>query len=219
VLQAMTGNSPYFGGTDTGHASWRAVLWNHWPSTGPTPYFTSAAEYDRAVAELVAAGVLLDEGMVYWYVRPSVTYPTVEVRVGDVCLTVAETILVAALVRGLVGTALTDIAAGRPPPPVRERLLAAAHWRAGLDGLEGESIDPVRGTLVPAWQLVDRLLWTVRAALARSGDLETVRHLVRRLRQTGSGAARQRQAYLARHDLRDVLEFVTEETVRAPALG
>jgi carboxylate-amine ligase len=217
VLQALTANSPFFAGRDTGYASWRSVLWRSWPSAGPTPFFGSVADFDRAVAELVAAGVLLDEGMVYWYVRPSARYPTVEVRVGDVCLTVSETLLVAALVRALVATALRDVHAGRRAPAVNERLLAAAHWRAGRDGLEGLAVDPVHGGLQPARRRLQELLWRVRPALIHAGDLALVRGVLDELSGGGSGAARQRRAYRRRRTMGDVLRTLEDETVRPPA--
>ena len=151
----MTVNSPFYHGRDTGHASWRAVLWSQWPSAGPAPHFEDAQDYERAVREMIACGAMLDDGMVYWYARPSTRYPTVEVRVGDVCLTVADAVLIAALVRGLVTALLRDDRA--PAPHVPHWLLAAAHWRASRDGLAAKLFDPQTGTEQPAWTLVDRL--------------------------------------------------------------
>ena len=100
LLLALTANSAVYRNADTGHASWRSVLWARWPSAGPPPHFDSADEYDAAVHLLVHSGVIRDNGMVYWDVRPSANFPTVEVRVADVPATVAETVLFAALVRG-----------------------------------------------------------------------------------------------------------------------
>jgi hypothetical protein len=68
VIRALTGNSPLFQGTDTGHASWRCLQLLHCPGVGPTPWFADA---DRTVADLITAGVMLDEAMVYWYARLS----------------------------------------------------------------------------------------------------------------------------------------------------
>ena len=79
VVQAITANSPLHDGRDTGHASWRSMQLERWPSIGPTPHFESAADYDATVADLSAAGIMLDAAMVYWYARPSATYPTVEI--------------------------------------------------------------------------------------------------------------------------------------------
>jgi len=211
TLQAMTANSPFSDGRDTGHASWRSVLWARWPSTGPTPYFRDHADYRRTVEQMIATGVMMDEGMVYWYARPSATYPTVEVRVGDVCPTPADTTLVAALIRGLVATILADVRDGRPAPEVPDGLLAAAHWRAAHDGLEGDGVDPVSGLVLPAWELVGRLVARVGPALAAHGDTATVDALLALMRERGSGAARQRRARQA-GGLRAVLALLAAQT-------
>ena len=109
-----------------------ASSWAHWPSAGPPPYFRDLREYETNVERMISTGVMLDEGMVYWYARPSARYPTVEVRVGDVCATTDDTVLVAALVRALVDTALDAIETGREAPRVPAGLLSAALWRAGF---------------------------------------------------------------------------------------
>lgn len=106
LLLAVTANSAVYRNTDTGYASWRSILWQRWPSAGPPPHFESADEYDAVVQLLLDSGAMLDDGMVYWDVRPSANFPTIEVRVADVPATVAESVLLAALVRGAVMTAL-----------------------------------------------------------------------------------------------------------------
>jgi glutamate---cysteine ligase / carboxylate-amine ligase len=211
VLQAMTANSPYSDGRDTGHASWRSVMWARWPSTGPTPHFRDLAHYEETVRRLVASGVMIDEGMIYWYARPSVNYPTVEVRVGDVCPTPDDVTVVAALIRSLVATLIDDIRDGRPAPDVPDALLAAAHWRAAHDGLEGDGVDAVGGAVRPAWELVEGLVDRVRPALDRHGDSALVDDLLARLRALGTGAERQRRAR-REGGLREVLALLTRQT-------
>jgi carboxylate-amine ligase len=213
VLQAMTANSPYFGGRDTRYASWRAVLWSRWPSTGPAPYLDDLDEYEYRVRELTRSGAILDEGMVYWYSRPSTRYPTVEVRIGDVCLTVADTILVAGLVRALVTTVLEDVRCGVPPLRPAPDVLVAAHWRAARDGLEDSLYDPGGNVELPAWELVDRLVCKVRPALESAGDVACIEAGLSWLRHTGTGAARQRRRYAQTGDLRDVVRYLAEQTV------
>ncbi|PZF95122.1 carboxylate-amine ligase [Micromonospora deserti] len=213
VVQAITANSPLHDGRDTGHASWRSMQLQRWPSIGPTPHFESAADYDRTVADLIAAGVMLDAGMVYWYARPSVTYPTVEIRVGDVCPTVDDTVLVAGLVRALVATMVDQVRVGVLAPRIRGCLVAAAHWRAAHDGLDGDLIDLRAGGARPAWDLVDELLATVTPALVRHGDLHHVRDQLTRLRRDGNGATRQRRVMTETGgDIRAVLDHLTAQT-------
>ncbi|WP_196442356.1 glutamate--cysteine ligase [Planomonospora sp. ID67723] len=218
VLQALTANSPIAEGTDTGYASWRAVLWSRWPSAGPPPCFSSAEHYDAVVEALLDSGVIMDRGMIYWYVRPSHHLPTLEFRTADTCATADEAVALAGLVRALAATALVDVRKGLPPPEVDQSLLEAAYWRAAHDGLEGEGVDLLTGRRAPMWKLVGALLRWVRSALEESGDLLLVTDLLNRLRRRGSGAARQRAAFRVRHDVRDVARLLAEQTWETPEL-
>ncbi|MFI5842822.1 glutamate--cysteine ligase [Catenuloplanes sp. NPDC051500] len=212
VLHAVTANSPFYRGIDTGYASWRSVMWERWPSVGPTPHLDSYAHYRHLLDDLIASGAVLDDAMLYWYARVSAKYPTVEIRVGDVCPSLDDTMLVAALVRALVGTAIVDIEAGLPAPAVSQQLLAAAHWRASHDGLEGLAVDLVNQRPRPAWHLLRRLVDLVRPQLERHGDLEITTVLLSRLRSHGTGAARQRAAFAKNGALDDVLTLLTTAT-------
>jgi glutamate---cysteine ligase / carboxylate-amine ligase len=212
VLAALTGNSPLFSGSDTRHASWRSVQLRRWPTVGPTPSFCCAAEYDRTVADVVASGTLVDEAMVYWYARLSPVHPTVEIRVGDVCPTADDTVLVAALVRAAVATAITDIRAGRPAPHVRDCVLTAAHWRSARDGLGETLIDLRLGRERPAWDQVGEFFAVLSPALLHSGDLERVVEGLARLRRCGDGATRQREIYRRTGNIPAMLDVLADET-------
>ncbi|MFI5832611.1 glutamate--cysteine ligase [Micromonospora sp. NPDC051300] len=212
ILQAVTTNSPFSRGEDTGYASWRSIEWERWPSVAPTPFLESHEHYQRLIRQLIASGVMLDEGMLYWYARLSAKYPTVELRIGDVCPSVDDAVLVAALVRGLVATALTDVEAGRRAVNTDHHLLVAAHWRAAHDGLEGQGVDLTDGELRPAWELLDRLVDRIRPELDRHGDLDRVTELLGGLRRHGSGAARQREVFARTGKLVDVVADVARQT-------
>ncbi|MEV0135791.1 glutamate--cysteine ligase [Dactylosporangium sp. NPDC050688] len=211
LVQAMTANSVYHAGADTHHASWRSIQLERWPSLAPAPYLNSVAHYERTVAELVGSGVMLDDSMVLWWVRPSKRYPTVEIRVADVCPTAADAVLVAGLARALVGTVLEDIAAGRPAVRPPEHLLRAAHWNAAHQGLAGTLMDLRGRRAVPAWDMVDLLADTVAPALRRHGDHTLVTAELARLRAEGTGADRQRRA----GDLPAAMRKLADLTVRA----
>ncbi len=213
VVQALTVNSPLFDGVDTGHASWRSMQLERWPSLGPSPLLASGEEYDRTIRTLVASGTMLDESMVLWYARPSATWPTVEVRVGDVCLSVEDTVLVAGLIRGLVATAVDRISAGRPAPDVPDYIVRAAHWNAAHDGLAGTLLDPRQGVARPAWDLVEDLVATVAPALESHGDLAEVRAGLARLRRDGTAAERQRAIFRRTGDIRATLTELARLTV------
>ena len=212
IFQAATVNSPLFGGRDSGYASWRSMLWERWPTVGPTPYLESFEQYETLVSDLVASGAMLDEGMLYWYARLSARYPTVEIRMGDVCPTLDITMLLAAMARALVATLLRDIDAGYAAPNVPHPLLMAAHWRAAHDGLEGVNIDMATREPRSAWRLMRQLFDYVRPELERHGDLETVTMLMGRLRAEGTGAARQRALLAQRGSVADVVDWLAAAT-------
>jgi carboxylate-amine ligase len=214
LLLALTANSAVYRNTDTGYASWRSVLWARWPSAGPPPEFDSVDEYDAVVHMLQHAGAILDDGMVYWDVRPSANFPTIEVRVADVPATVAETVLLAALVRAAVMTALDDEAHREPMPTLTPHALRAAYWRAARDGLDGEALDLVEShESAPARTLLGRMVEHVRPALEAVGDYELVTGELDRIAGQGNGAMRQRRAWQRRHDVDDVIAEAAAATL------
>lgn len=214
LLLAVTANSAIYRNTDTGYASWRSVLWQRWPSAGPPPQLDSADEYDAVVRMLLDSGAMLDDGMVYWDVRPSANFPTIEVRVADVPATVAETVLLAALARGCVMTALDDERRGDTVAPLAPHALRAAYWKSAREGLEGNAIDLTEThASVPAVDLLDGLIDRVRPALEAVGDYDMVRAELSRIAEHGNGAMRQRRAWQRRHEIGDVLAEAAAATV------
>lgn len=213
-LLALTANSAIYRSADTGHASWRSVLWSRWPSAGPPPHFESAAEYDATVAMMQDAGAMIDEGQVYWDVRPSADYPTVEVRVSDVPATVEETTVYAAIVRALVMTVLDEERQGQPCTPLTPHALRVAYWKAARDGLAGEVVDLTGGhAAVPVARALEDMVERVRPALVAAGDDELVGEALTRVLDDGNGATRQRAAWERRHDVADVLAESASATV------
>jgi carboxylate-amine ligase len=165
VLTAIATNSPFWNGVDTGYAGYRTQAWSRWPGSGPTEIFGSAAAYHATVAQMAATGALLDEAMVYFDARLSRRYPTVEVRVADVCLDVDDAVLVAALARALVDAAAEQWRAAVPPVPVSAGMLRLASWRASRFGLDEALVHPSDPQLRSAAAVVEALLDHVRPAL------------------------------------------------------
>ncbi|MFG2951886.1 glutamate--cysteine ligase 2 [Streptomyces adustus] len=205
VLGALSANSPFWQGRDTGYAAYRARVWQRWPSAGPTELFGSAERYHRSVTDMVASGVILDEGMVYFDARLSAVYPTVEIRVADVCLRAETGVLVAALARGLVETAARDWRAGVPPPDHGVSLLRLAGWQAAKSGLERDLLDPVTMRPRPAVEVVRSLVEHIGDALDASGDAALVEAALAGLLRRGNGAQEQRQCMMRTGSLRDLV--------------
>ncbi|WP_374613175.1 glutamate--cysteine ligase [Gordonia sp. (in: high G+C Gram-positive bacteria)] len=198
ILLALSANSAIYRDADSGHASWRSVLWSRWPAAGPPPHLRSAEHFAETVELLVATGTILDPHMLYWDARPSDHLPTVEVRVGDVQMRVEETQTFATLVRAAVMTALDDLRAGDrrfPAADLDPALLSAAYWIAAHDGVDGRALDPTTGALVPVWTRVEQLLTVLAPALDRLGERDGVMQVLDRLRLQGNGASRQRRLF------------------------
>ncbi|OBI17980.1 MULTISPECIES: glutamate--cysteine ligase [unclassified Mycobacterium] len=209
-LLALSANSAVYRCADSGYASWRSVLWRRWPVAGPPPFFPSPDDYDRTVRMLIDSEVILDQKMVYWDVRPSENFPTIEVRVADVPATVAETVLLATLVRAAVMTALEADGPGRLPPAA----LRAAYWKAAHDGLAGRTLDLVHGRgAVPAREQLGALVRRVRAALESLGEYDRVVAELDRVAEQGNGAMRQLRAWRRRGEVMDVIEEAAVATL------
>jgi glutamate---cysteine ligase / carboxylate-amine ligase len=214
VLAALTVNSPYWLGGDTGYASYRTEIWNRWPTAGMPQAFASRAEYDALVSTLVATGSVREPTKLYWDVRPSTKQETLEFRVADVCMGVDEAVMVAGLVRGLAVTCHQAAVAGDPEPEPRPELLRAAKWRAARHGLAANLVDVLGRRALPATEVVELFLAEIRPGLEAGGDLEEVSELVRATIARGTGAARQREAFQRGGSLESVVDLVISETAR-----
>ena len=211
VLLALSASSPFWLGSDTGYASWRTLLWQRWPTTGPAGSFASAAEYDSTIADLVRSGVISDTGMVYYDVRPSAHLQTLELRICDACPRAETVVMIAGLFRALVMDACADVASGTEPPRRGQEWLRAATWRAARSGLEGDLVDPATGLPVPAPRVVRSLLTRLRPALEEAGDWDVVVELAEAALGRGSAAHRLRRLAL-RDGRRAAVDLLVAET-------
>ena len=211
-LLALSANSPFWLGEDTGYASYRTQVWGRLPTAGPPAPFSSLAEHDALVRTLVETGSVLDTASVYWDVRLQEKLDTVEVRVSDVCSRVDEAVMLTGLSRALVRSCRERAERGEPYPSVRPELLRAAHWRASRHGLDAELVDVEAGRAVPAREVIEKVLAFARPALEEDGDWEEVAALVRETLERGNGASRQRRAYERAGRLEDVVDMLIKET-------
>ncbi len=208
VLVALSANSPFLAGEDTGYASYRSILWGQWPTAGIADPFGDVDGYEQARAALVASGAAMDDGMIYFDARLSARYPTVEVRVADVCADASDAVTLAAVVRALVSTAAVEPA----PASVRSELLRAASWRAARFGMEERLVDVESAMAVPAWNVVDRLIEFIGPALRETGDAERVHTGLNEIRRRGTGATLQRAVYAESGTMAAVVDAIAART-------
>jgi carboxylate-amine ligase len=183
---------------------------------GTPQVFDSRAEYDALVETLVATGSVGDATKIYWDLRPSARYDTLEFRVTDVCLTVDEAVMIAGLSRALARTCYAQAVRGEPLERVRPELLRAAKWRAARYGLDSTLIDVEQGESVAAHDLIGRLLSRLRDALEEDGAWAEVNELVGATLARGNGAARQRAAFARASQYEEVVELIVRETLPRP---
>ena len=211
-LLALACNSPFWLGVDTGYASFRTELWGRWPTAGVPQTFNSWSEYEHLIGQLVAVGGISDASKIYWDVRPSSHYSTLEFRVTDVCLTVDEAVMIAGLIRALARTCADEAGRFVERNPIRPEVLRAAHWQAARFGLDDQLIDTEAGQAVPARTMIDKLVTFVRPVLEEYGEWDEVSQLVKTVLRRGTGAARQRKAYAKNERLEDVVDLIVAET-------
>ena len=204
-LHALSVNSPFWSGEDSGYQSFRGQAWQRWPSAGPYAPFGSVAAYREFVDTALGTDTLIDEGMIYLDARLSRRLPTVEVRVADVCREPDDAVLGAGLVRALVQTAADAAERGSAPDPVRTEVLRLAAWRASRSGLDGELLDPRTWRPAPAAEVLAALVAHVTPALEECGDLHLVRELLDAVLRRGTGAQRQREVMTRTGDLAEVV--------------
>ena len=219
VLLALTGSSPLWEGVDTGYSSYRTQWYDRWPVTGVPDVLGSAAAFDALVRQLVATGIVDDSSHLYWDLRPSQRHPTLEYRVGDVCTTLDDALLHAAVARSLTRVAYAGLQQDAPVPQHPAQLLRAARWRAARWGLEERLVDVLAPegawALRPAAEVVEGLLARLRDDLEEHGEWAEVRALTDDLLGRGTSATRQRQLLACTGgDVQQVTRWLVEETAR-----
>jgi glutamate---cysteine ligase / carboxylate-amine ligase len=215
---ALSANSPFWLGEDTGYASYPTQIWGRLPTSGPPGLFSSLAEHDALVGALVATGGAKEPTQVYWDLRLPERIETLEIRVADVCSRVDEAVMLAGLSRALVHACHELTEREEPYPRARPELLRAAHWVASRHGLDAELVDFEAERTVPAQEIIEKLLTFARPALEEHGDWEEVSTLISETLERGNGARRQRRTYKRAGRLEDVVEMLIEETARGTKL-
>lgn len=219
-LLVLSTSSPFWEGTDTGLKSYRQSIFRSVPRTGIPPVFASWGEYRRHLDVLVAPGLIEDATRLWWDVRPSDRYPTLEMRVSDICTRMSDGISVAAiyvcLLRMLYRMRLENQRWREYAPMLLEENI----WRAQRYGITDSLMDFGRGELVPFPELLDEILALV-AADAEALDCVTEVNDARSIVERGTSADRQLavfgQAQAAGADtteaLHAVVDFLIEETL------
>ncbi len=211
-LLALTASSPFWEGNDTGYASYRYLVFSRWPTFLTPSVFSSWAEFGDHLELLQTTGSIDAPGRLYWTVRPSARFETLEFRIGDACTTVDEAVLMAGLVRALVQVSLQRAEAGDRPPAVRAEAVPAAEWRAARYGLDATLVDLTAGRQAAATDVIAAFVDHVRPGLEDGGDGAEVLELLDRVLTDGNSARRQRRVFARTGSLTAVVDHLDVET-------
>lgn len=215
ALLALTASSPFWCGADTGYSSFRNRVWRRWPTAGLPPIVNTPAEYATCVRSLQSIGCIRDSGSVYWDVRLSHRYPTVEIRIMDACPSVGLAAAIAAICRSIAACEAQSKVKSELVLGNHNNSLEAAIWIAARYGLTRNLVSATSGDLVPAATAVEEMLRYLEPTLRSFGDLEFVTSQVHRCLEVGGSAGQQRYA-ASRGSWQHVIAELARQTVDAP---
>jgi len=193
-LLALSTSSPYWQGDDTGLASYRLTIFDNLPRTGLPPSFSSWAEYERATGTLIDLGVIEDTSKIWWDLRPSHQFPTLETRIMDVSPRLEHTLALAALVQAIMRMLVRLRARNMRWREYDRFLIAENRWRAQRYGVSEGLIDFGDRSIKPMSTLIDELTEFLGEDAEALGTLNELT-LLRQLAETGTSADRQRAVH------------------------
>ena len=177
VFLALSTSSPFWDCNVTGLLSYRQAVYDEWPRSGIPDFFDDEADYGRFVDVMASVGALKDASYLWWAIRPALKYPTLEMRIADVCTRIEDGIAIAALYRALVATLIERPDLGAIRTTHTRRLIDENRWRAKRDGTSARFIDETQRSETPLRELLPRLLSLVDDAAERLGCRAALGHL------------------------------------------
>lgn len=211
-LLALSANSPFWIGMNTGLKSYRCKVFDRFPRTNIPDTFSSYGEFESYVDLLVRTGCIDNGKKIWWDVRPHPVFGTLEVRVCDIPMRVEETLAIAALIQATVAKLWKLHSRNQSWRNYSRALIMENKWRASRYGIDGEMIDFGREEAVPTRYLILEYLDFVDDVVDELGCREEVNH-VRWILDHGTGADRQLRLWEQRgQDLQAVVEFMLAET-------
>ncbi len=193
-LLALSASSPFWQGEDTGLASYRLTIFDNLPRTGLPPQFASWSEYRRSVQVLVDLGLIEDASKIWWDLRPSARFPTIEARIFDVSPRMETSLTLAAIVQSLTRFLWRLKGQNRRWRIYDNFLIAENRWHAMRYGMSNGLIDLGQRKLVPFARLIDEMVDLISEDAEALGCLAEVEH-AREIVATGNSADRQRQVF------------------------
>ena len=210
-LLALSANSPFWLGMDTGLKSYRCKVFDKFPRTNMPDYFPSWGEYENYVRLLIKTNCIDNAKKIWWDIRPHPFFNTLEFRVCDIPMRIEETIALAALMQATLVKLYKLHAANQGFRLYRRSLLMENKWRAARYGIDGKLIDFGKQKEVPERELIEEYLEFVDDVLDELGSRKEVEY-VHEILKTGTGADRQLRVFRETNDMKAVVDYIIEET-------
>jgi glutamate---cysteine ligase / carboxylate-amine ligase len=210
-LLALSTNSPFWLGMNTGLKSYRCKVFDKFPRTNIPDYFPSWGEYENFIKLLIKTNCIDNAKKIWWDIRPHPFFNTIEFRVCDIPMRADETIALAALIQATVAKLYKLYSANQGFRLYRRALIMENKWRAARYGMDGKLIDFGKQTEVPARDLILEYLEFVDDVVDELDSREELNYIHTMLK-TGSGADRQLRVYQETGDLKKVVDYIIEET-------
>ena len=193
-LHALSTSSPFWQGEDTGLSSYRLTVFDNLPRTGLPPQMADWAQFAKTVETLVQLDLIEDASKIWWDLRPSSKFPTIESRICDVAPRMQDTLTLAALTQCLTRMLWRRTCAGDPWPAIENFFIGENRWRAQRYGVREGFIDFGRQALIPCSQAIDEILELI-AEDAEALDCVAQVQAAADIPDRGTGADQQRAVF------------------------
>ena len=210
-ILALSTNSPFWLGMDTGLKSYRCKVFDKFPRTNIPDYFPSYGEYESFVNLLIQTRCIDNAKKIWWDIRPHPSFPTLEFRICDIPLRIDETIAIAALIQATVAKLYKLHAANQGFRLYRRALIMENKWRALRYGLDGKLIDFGKGEEVPLRDLIYEYLHFIEDVVDELGSRHEINY-IHKILENGTGADRQLKVFRETNDLKAVVDYIISET-------
>jgi len=210
-IYALSANSPFWVGQDTGLKGYRLKVFERFPRTGIPDAFESLSEYEDYCKLLVKTGCVDNAKKIWWDIRLHPFFETLEVRVCDAQSRVDDTLAIAALIQAVISKLYKLLRQNISFRVYRRRLLDENRWRASRYGIDGKLIDFGRETEVEARSLLNELLEFVSTEVNELDTQKEMAHIERIMRE-GTGADRQLMVWERTQDMKAVVDHIVAET-------
>lgn len=208
---ALSANSPFWLGRNTGFKSYRTKVFDKFPRTGIPDYFESVAEYDSYINLLIKTNCIDNGKKIWWDLRLHPFFETIEFRICDVPMRIDETIALAALIQAVVAKIYKLMKENLSFRNYKRALINENKWRAARYGIEGSLIDFGKQEEVSTKDLIYELLAFVDDVVDDLGSRHEIKYIEKML-ENGTGADRQLKIYESTGDLKDVVDYIVSET-------